>query len=104
MSQLPSPVSFSDSAPRANGGRDNFSQDLRAANDKAHLAWSCLDFHHTFGSHLAMTWEGLYKISKLMGNSPEICRRRHAALIPESLGDSMEFTRTADPTVQLFAG
>lgn len=70
---------------------DNFSQDLRAANDKAKLAWGCLDFRHTFGSQLAMKGESLYKISTLMGNSPEICRRHYAALIPEALGDSVEF-------------
>jgi len=34
----------------------------------------------------------LYKISALMGNSPEICRRHYAALIPETLADSVEFT------------
>lgn len=33
----------------------------------------------------------LYKISTLMGNSPEICRRHHAALIPEALGDCVKF-------------
>jgi integrase len=70
---------------------DNFSSDLRAANDKAKLAWGCLDFRHTFGSQLAMKGESLYKISTLMGNSPEICRRHYAALIPEALGDSVEF-------------
>jgi len=32
---------------------DNFSQDLRAANTAHGLEWSCLDFRHTFGSHLA---------------------------------------------------
>jgi len=70
---------------------DNFSADLRAANDAANLSWSCLDYRHTFGSQLAMKGESLYKISKLMGNSPEICRRHYAALLPESLIDSVEF-------------
>ena len=70
---------------------DNFSQDLRALNTKNGLLWGCLDFRHTFGSHLAMKGESLYKISTLMGNSPEICRRHYAALLPESLIDSVEF-------------
>jgi len=70
---------------------DNFSSDLRAINDKTKLNWGCLDFRHTFGSHLAMKGESLYKIATLMGNSPEICRRHYAALLPESLIDSVEF-------------
>ena len=32
----------------------------------------------------------LYKISTLMGNSPEICRRHYATLMPESLVQSVE--------------
>ena len=55
---------------------DNFSHDLRAINHKQGLPWSCLDFRHTFGSHLAQKGESLYKISELMGNSPDICRQR----------------------------
>lgn len=71
---------------------DNFSRDLRNTNKKAGIQWTCLDFRHTFGSHLAMKGESLYKISALMGNSPEICRRHYAALIPEALTDSVEFS------------
>ena len=70
---------------------DNFGSALRNANRAADLAWSCLDFRHTFGSQLAMKGESLYKISTLMGNSPEICRRHYAALMPEALVDSVEF-------------
>jgi integrase len=70
---------------------DNFSSDLRAMNDKTKLNWGCLDFRHTFGSQLAMKGESLYKIATSMGNSPEICRRHYAALLPESLIDSVEF-------------
>lgn len=72
---------------------DNFSQALREINRGAGLLWSCLDFRHTFGSHLAMKGESLYKISALMGNSPEICRRHYAALIPEEMRDTVEFAR-----------
>jgi len=70
---------------------DNFSRALREINKAAHLPWSCLDFRHTFGSQLAMKGESLYKIATLMGNSPEICRRHYATLMPESLIDSVEF-------------
>ncbi|HNQ22506.1 MAG TPA: site-specific integrase [Phycisphaerae bacterium] len=83
---------------------DNFSQDLRAANAACGLSWSCLDFRHTFGSHLAQRGESLYKIATLMGNSPEICRRHYAALVPEAMHDSVEFTdrdRPPDQTARL---
>jgi hypothetical protein len=70
---------------------DNFSQDLRATNDKMHLPWACLDYRHTFGSQLAMKGESLYKLSTFMGNSPEICRRHYAMLTPDSLIDTVEF-------------
>lgn len=56
---------------------DNLSGELREANEKAGLDWTCLDFRHTFGSQLAMGGEPLYKISTMMGNSPEICRGWH---------------------------
>ena len=70
---------------------DNFSHDLRDRNQEHGLVWSCLDFRHTFGSHLAQKGESLYKIAELMGNSPEICRRHYAALIPEKMHDVVEF-------------
>jgi integrase len=70
---------------------DNFSETLRRINRGAALPWSCLDFRHSFGSLLAMKGESLYKISALMGNSPEICRRHYAMLMPEALVQSVEF-------------
>ena len=70
---------------------DNFSAELRRLNGEAGSGWTCLGFRHTFGSHLATRGESLYKISKLMGNSPEICRRHYAALLPESLMGCVEF-------------
>ena len=73
---------------------DNFSQTLRKINRRASLDWTCLDFRHTFGSQLAMKGESLYKISELMGNSPEICRRHYAAVIPERLHETVEFDTT----------
>ena len=78
---------------------DNFSQDLRKLNNKSGLTWSCLDFRHTFGSHLAQKGESLYKISKLMGNSPEICRRHYAALIPEQMRDTVEFDKSSAQSI-----
>lgn len=68
---------------------------MRAINAAHDLEWSCLDFRHTFGSHLAQKGESLYKIAQLMGNSPEICRRHYAALIPEQMLDTVEFRKPA---------
>ena len=76
---------------------DNFSQTLREINRKQGLEWSCLDFRHTFGSHLAIKGESLYKISTLMGNSPDICRKHYAALIPEQMQDTVEFEKEVSP-------
>lgn len=73
--------------------QDNFSRELRTANEQAGLEWTCLDFRHTFGSHLASKGESLYKISKIMGNSPEICQKHYAALTPECLFESVEFSK-----------
>lgn len=74
---------------------DNFSETLRKINRQHKLPWSCLDFRHTFGSHLAQKGESLYKIAELMGNSPEICRRHYAALLPEKMHDTVEFDTPA---------
>ncbi len=74
---------------------DNFSRTLRAINHKAKLPWGCLDYRHTFGSQLAQRGESLYKISKILGNSPEICRRHYAALTPECLLACVDFDQTA---------
>ena len=51
----------------------------------------CLRFRHTFGSHLAQNGVSLYKISTLMGNSPEIWRRHYAALSTEDLAVDLDF-------------
>lgn len=80
--------------PSPRGARwdaDNFSACLREVNKEANLGWACLDYRHTFGSQLAMKGESLYKISKLMGNSPDICRVHYAALVPEEMADVVEF-------------
>ena len=45
----------------------------------------------------ALCGESLYKISTLMGNSPEICRRHYATLLPESLIQSVEFDDEEKP-------
>lgn len=72
---------------------DNLSRAIRVANTPSGLEWTCLDYRHTFGSQLAQKGVSLYKISALMGNSPEICRRHYAALVPEAMGDEVEFGR-----------
>ena len=76
---------------------DNFSQKLREINRSHGLPWSCLDFRHTFGSHLAQKGVSLYKIAQLMGNSPEICRRHYAVLMPEKMHDVVEFGEPEKP-------
>ncbi len=96
LAQYPQPAGRIWFFPSPTGKRwdpDNFSETLRLINRDAGLPWSCLDFRHTFGSHLAMKGESLYKISELMGNSPEICRRHYAALVPEEMRDTVEFSR-----------
>jgi len=88
---------------RSPGGKrwepDNFSKHLRSTNRAKKLPawWSNLTFRHTFGSQLAMRGESLYKIATLMGNSPEICRRHYAALIPHELTGSVEFSVAPTP-------
>ena len=72
---------------------DVFSQTLRKTNTKHDLDWSCLDFRHTFGSQLAQLERSLYHISEFMGNSPRICRKHYAALVPEAMHDVVEFTK-----------
>jgi hypothetical protein len=42
-----------------------------------------------------MKGESLYKISKLMGHSPEICGRHYAALILGDLGPSVAYAESA---------
>ena len=74
---------------------DNFSHKLADENAKAKLPWTCLDFRHTFGSMLAQRGISLYKISAMMGNSPEICRRHYAALHPGPVCRRREFRRRA---------
>ncbi len=82
---------------------DNFSQELREINGEHGLSWSCLDFRHTFGSHLAQNGTSLFKIAELMGNSPDICRRHYAALCPEKMHDVVEFNRPGDGQSDLAA-
>jgi integrase len=82
---------FFPSSARTRLDPDNFSEDLREINRKKGLSWSCGDYRHTFGSQLAMANESLFKISTLMGNSPDVCRKHYAALMPESLFQSVEF-------------
>jgi integrase len=82
--------------PSPQGARwhpDNFSARLREVNEACGLAWSCAIYRHTFGSQLAMKGVSLYKISELMGNSPEICRKHYAALLPQEMREEVEFPR-----------
>lgn len=84
--------------------KDNFSQDLKAANRAAGLVWGCLDYRHTFGSQLAQRGVSLLQISAMMGNSPEICRRHYAALVPEGMVGEVEFGGTGHPGLRIAGG
>lgn len=46
--------------------------------------------HSTEEGELAVKGKSLYKIATLMGNSPEICRRHCAPLIPEEIIDGVD--------------
>ncbi|MEM1331321.1 MAG: site-specific integrase [Planctomycetota bacterium] len=81
--------------PSPRGSRwdpDNFSQRLARLQREAGLRWTCLDFRHTFGSQLAQAGRSLHQISTLLGNSPEVCRRHYAALVPTAMHSEVEFT------------
>jgi integrase len=88
--------------PSPNGQRwdpDNFSNDLRVINRDTKLDWSCQHYRHTFGSQLAQKGVSLFKISELMGNSPEIARRHYAALVPDRMREDVEFGPTFSANV-----
>lgn len=70
---------------------DNSSADLRAANAEAGLRWTCLDYRHTFGSQLAQNNVSLYKLTTLVGKSPEICHRHYVALVSEAMASEVGF-------------
>lgn len=95
---FPSPGGRGDRAGGHWWDPDNFSRDLREANKEAGLKWSCLEYRHTFGSQLAQRGVSLYKISALMGNSPEICRRHYASLVPEAMHGEVDFS-SQQPTL-----
>jgi hypothetical protein len=80
---------------------DNFSADLRDSNRKHGLIWTCLDYRHSFGSHLAQKGTSLYKISEMMGNSPEICRRHYASLCPDVIRGEVDFSFSREPDFKL---
>ena len=58
----------------------------------AGLPWTLLDLRHTFASHLIMKPGMTFaKLSALMGNSPEICRRHYAHIATEDLAADVDF-------------
>ena len=64
---------------------------MAATVPSRHLQIRLHDLRHTFGSMLAQRGISLYKISAMMGNSPEICRRHYAALIPDQFVGDVNF-------------
>ncbi len=80
--------------PSPTGARwdeDNFSARLREQNRSFGLNWTCLDYRHTFGSQLAQKGLSLFKISSLMGNSPQICRKHYSVLDNYALSGDISF-------------
>lgn len=75
----------------AKAPKDNLSAHIHRTNLLHGLPWSCMEYRHTFGSHLAQKGVSLFKIAILMGNSPEICRKHYAALVPQEMHDEVEF-------------
>lgn len=73
---------------------DNFARNLRQANKDTNLHWSCLDYRHSFGSQLAQRGVSRYKISSLMGNSPEICPRHHRRVYYPCCGSGSMFDQS----------
>lgn len=71
--------------------QDNVTHRYNKIRRKANLPWTILDLRHTFGSQLVMRGVSLYKVSTLMGNSPEICRKHYAALMPQQMHGDVEF-------------
>jgi integrase len=89
---------------------DNFSTVLREANiaavkrqaengREAMPIWSCLDYRHTFGTMLASSGLSLYIIAEWMGNSPEVCRKHYAKLIPGLVDKFIDFMRPTGSAV-----
>lgn len=70
---------------------DNLSHRIGKICYKSGFKYTLLDFRHTFGSQLAMNGKSLYMISKWMGNSPQVCAKHYAALLPEKLHRDIEF-------------
>lgn len=71
---------------------DNFTATLRRINRKAGMNWGPKEYRHTFASQLALRGLSLYQIAKLMGNSPDVAAKYYAALVPEQMGELVEFT------------
>jgi len=64
---------------------NRFTCRLGTIQNRIKLKWRCMDFRHTFASHLALNGISLLKISKLMGNSEAICEKYYAKLLPQDL-------------------
>lgn len=70
---------------------DNLTHRFEKKARKASLRWTLLHLRHTFGSALAQRGVSIYKVSKFMGNSVQVCQAHYAALAPEELGADIEF-------------
>ena len=71
--------------PTTTSTRNRFIASPRAAANRI------IAYRHTFGSHLAQKGVSFCKISEMMGNSPEICRKHYATLTPQEMHREVEF-------------
>jgi len=80
--------------PTNNGGIwdvNDFRSLLQSYLRKKNLDWSCDEYRHTFGSHLAQNGISTLKIAKFMGNSEAIVIKHYAKLLPVDCRDNLEF-------------
>lgn len=80
--------------PAPRGGRwdgTNLHRAWRALIRRHGWTWTFLDLRHTFATLMVSRNVSLAKVSALMGNSPEICRRHYAHISTEDLRAEVDF-------------
>lgn len=80
--------------PAPRGGRwdgTNLHRAWRSLIRRHGWNWTFLDLRHTFATLMVARNVSLAKVSALMGNSPEICRRHYAHISTEDLRAEVDF-------------
>jgi len=57
---------------------ENMAAAIKAESERFGLAWNCLDYRHTFGTHLVQMGYSGREIAEWMGNSEQIVHRHYA--------------------------